>query len=86
MHIFSTTFIGFLATALVTDGHMLMRFPPPRGYKENTSYGDIDYNLNAPLPSNVMCKGKPPGPVAYTANGTQILDSLTVSSSPYAII
>ena len=48
-----------------------MRFPLPRGYRENKSYGDIDYNLNAPLPSNVMCKGKPAGPVTYTAQRTK---------------
>lgn len=35
------------------NAHMLMKFPPPRGYKGFPAYADIDYNLNAPLPNSV---------------------------------
>ena len=33
--------------------HMLMKSPPPRGYKNNPVYPAIDYDLNGPLPSLV---------------------------------
>lgn len=45
-----------------------MSFPPARGYINNTLYKNIDYNLLSPLPTNQMCKGKPPGPVVLTVS------------------
>jgi hypothetical protein len=35
--------------SLITEGHMLMKTPLPRGYKGNPSYTPVDYDLNGPL-------------------------------------
>lgn len=43
---------SLLKTSIIT-GHMLMKLPLSRGYKNNPSYPAIDYDLNAPLPSLV---------------------------------
>jgi hypothetical protein len=56
------------------EGHMLMSFPLPRGYKGNQAYGDIDYNLNAPMSSTAMCKGKQAGPITYTAHAGETIE------------
>lgn len=45
--------IGSLLQINTLTGHMLMKLPLSRGYKNNPSYPAIDYDLNAPLPSLV---------------------------------
>jgi hypothetical protein len=35
---------------------MIMEYPPPRGYKGNTLYPNVDYNLMAPMASLVRKK------------------------------
>ena len=45
--------IGSLLQINILTGHMLMKLPLSRGYKNNPSYPAIDYDLNAPLPSLV---------------------------------
>jgi hypothetical protein len=49
--------------------HMIMSFPPPRGYKGNAFYTNVDYDLMAPMKTPVFCKGKPPGPAVQTVRG-----------------
>lgn len=53
MNLFGILVVSLLKYQLVL-GHMLMKSPPPRGYKNNPSYPAIDYDLNGPLPSLVM--------------------------------
>ena len=62
------------------SAHMLMSFPPPRGYKGNPSYGNIDYDLSSPMKSTAMCKGKPAGQTVLTVNGTQHLKDAAIIS------
>lgn len=56
---------SILLTSMVVgciQGHMLMSYPPSRGYSGNPLYQPIDYNLNGPLAGyDSLCKGKPPG-------------------------
>ena len=47
-------FYLFNSQAVAVLGHMLMKSPPPRGYKNNVLYPAIDYDLNGPLPSLVL--------------------------------
>lgn len=53
MNLLRSIVIIFIESQLIL-AHMLMKSPPPRGYKNNPSYPAIDYDLNAPLPSLVL--------------------------------
>lgn len=70
-------FISLFASLYQSVGHMIMSYPPPRGFKENTSYFPVDYDLMSPLKSAEMCKGKPPGAPVLTVRGK----SMTISST-----
>lgn len=54
--------------------HMLMKFPLSRGYKENSHYRPIDYDLSSPQKSGAMCKGKAPGTPTLVLTAGQTID------------
>lgn len=50
---FFTLLSFILLEAHLILGHMLMKAPLSRGYKNNPSYSPIDYDLNGPIHSPV---------------------------------
>ncbi|KAM0683376.1 hypothetical protein MDAP_001797 [Mitosporidium daphniae] len=70
-----------LLCSATISSHMIMAFPPSRGYTKNDLYKPVDYDLMAPLKEMVMCKGKPPGsPVASFNPGDTVNVSFTGSA------
>ena len=45
--------LSLVLLCIIVNAHVLMKYPPARGYKGNPSYQPIDYDLTAPLASLV---------------------------------
>jgi hypothetical protein len=52
--------------------HMQLQHPLPRGDPSGAA-GPADYNLNAPMASTAMCKGKPPGAPQATFHAGEVI-------------
>lgn len=70
-----TDYVGLLLAAVFvsTSAHMELSFPHPRGDPTDPRAGPPDYNLKSPLPSPVMCKGKPPGTPLLTVRAGEVV-------------
>jgi hypothetical protein len=66
--------VACLLFVKATSGHMQLSFPSPRGNPQDSQAAPADYNLNGPLSSTAMCKGKAPGQPLATLQAGQVVE------------